>query len=40
MSTQSEKLEDLSDYKRYGRQMIIDGFGLPGVLLFPSRSVE
>lgn len=24
----------LDDYQRYGRQMILDGFGLPGSFLF------
>lgn len=23
----------LDDYRRYGRQMILDGFGLPGIVL-------
>ncbi|KAK0193589.1 hypothetical protein F5146DRAFT_1101532 [Armillaria mellea] len=30
---------DLQDYRRYGRQMILDGFGLPGQLKLQSSSV-
>ncbi len=30
MTTSS--LHHLDDYKRYGRQMILDGIGLPGAL--------
>ncbi len=26
----ASSLNHLDDYKRYGRQMILDGFGLPG----------
>lgn len=29
----------LEDYKRYGRQMILDGFGLPGEYFTWSRGI-
>jgi hypothetical protein len=32
----ASSLHHLDDYKRYGRQMILDGIGLPGA--FGSRS--
>lgn len=30
----NSRLDHIDDYKRYGRQMILDGFGLPGLSLF------
>ncbi len=30
----ASSLHHLDDYKRYGRQMILDGIGLPGALAF------
>jgi hypothetical protein len=34
----ADTLHHLDDYKRYGRQMILDGIGLPGTqAFFPSN---
>jgi hypothetical protein len=32
----ASSLHHLDDYKRYGRQMILDGIGLPGALALAS----
>ena len=34
----ASSLHHLDDYKRYGRQMILDGIGLPGAV--GSRSIS
>jgi adenylyltransferase and sulfurtransferase len=39
MTEKSPTLNTLDDYRRYGRQMILDGFGLPGQIELQSASV-
>ena len=39
MAEISATLNTIDDYRRYGRQMILDGFGLPGQIKLQSASV-
>jgi adenylyltransferase and sulfurtransferase len=39
MATNPATLNALDDYRRYGRQMILDKFGLPGQIKLQSASV-